>query len=189
MIFWPRLSPRAASLQQWAGRAHPKNLPSPLCRVGPSLPGLPGRSLTTRPCVCTVTRRYFELPGPTERVATGGGVTDQRGIQLTPDHSRAVTNRLVEVLCLLANGLTSQAAAQRLMISEHTVIRHISNMMSCFGAENRMELLALAIVCGIVDGTHWPPRPTGRLVLETLGSLRSPPDKPASECGRMPPSA
>jgi DNA-binding NarL/FixJ family response regulator len=104
-------------------------------------------------------------------------VTDQRGVSLlTSKHNKAVTQRQVEVLCLLARGLTSQAVAQHLMISEHTVIRHISNMMSCFGAGNRMELLALAIVSGIVDSTHWPPRPTGRLSLEILGSLPALPD-------------
>lgn len=104
-------------------------------------------------------------------------MTDQRGVKfLTPKPNRAVTQRQVEVLCLLASGLTSQAAARHLMISEHTVIRHVSNMMSCFGAENRMELLALAIVSGIVDSTHWPPRPTGRLSLEILGSVLTLPD-------------
>ena len=105
---------------------------------------------------------------------------------LTPGQGKAVTERQVEILCLLASGLTSQAAAQHLMISEHTVIRHVSNMMSCFGAENRMELLALAIVNGIVDSTHWPPRPTGRLSLGILGSLRSSPDGPGSRRGSMP---
>lgn len=92
---------------------------------------------------------------------------------LTSRHDKAVTKRQVEVLCLLASGLTSQATAKHLMISEHTVIRHISNMMNCFGAENRMELLALAIVCGIVDSEHWPLRPTGKLSLDALGSLQS----------------
>lgn len=62
------------------------------------------------------------------------------------------------------------------MISEHTVIRHVSNMMSCFWAVNRMELLALAVVNGIVDSTRWPPRPTGKLSLKILGSLLALPD-------------
>lgn len=108
---------------------------------------------------------------------------------MTLEHRNAVTERQVEVLCLLASGLTSQAVARHLMISEHTVIRHVSNMMGCFGAENRMELLALAIVSGIVDSTHWPPQPTGRLSLGTLGDLRSSPDRPDSRRGSMPSSA
>jgi len=78
----------------------------------------------------------------------------------------------VEILCLLAKGLTSQAVAERLIISEHTVIRHISNMMSCFEAQNRLELLALAVACGIIDCTDWPPRPTGALSLRVLGDLK-----------------
>lgn len=93
-------------------------------------------------------------------------------------HRRVVTKRQVEVLCLLATGLTSRAVANRLMISEHTVIRHVTNMMTCFGAGNRLELLALAIAGGIVDGKHWPPRPTGQLFLSLPGSLHRDP-----ECG------
>jgi len=94
--------------------------------------------------------------------------------------SKGVTERQVEILCLLAIGLTSQAVAERLIISEHTVVRHISNMMNCFGAQNRLELLALAIACGIVDCDHWPPRPTGALSLQVLGDLKASSDSPSS---------
>lgn len=84
----------------------------------------------------------------------------------------AVTKRQVEILCLLSVGLTSRAVADRLVISEHTVIRHISNMMSCFNARNRLELLALAIACGIVDCSCWPPQPTGLLSLGVLANIQ-----------------
>ncbi len=97
---------------------------------------------------------------------------------LVPQDERSLTKRQVEILCLLASGLTSQAVAERLTISEHTVIRHISNMMACFEAKNRLELLALAIFCGIVDSDRWPPCPTGKLSLGVIGSLRSTLDGP-----------
>jgi DNA-binding CsgD family transcriptional regulator len=99
---------------------------------------------------------------------------------LGPRDSKDVTERQVEILCLLAIGLTSQAVAEHLVISEHTVVRHISNMMSCFGAQNRLELLALAVACGVVDCDHWPPRPTGALSLRVLGDLKTSSDPPAS---------
>lgn len=83
--------------------------------------------------------------------------------QQEPGH---VTRRQLEVLCLLATGLTSSEAAERLLISEHTVIRHVTNMGMIVGAGNRLELLALAIIGGLIDAHHWPPKPTGRLRLQ-----------------------
>lgn len=77
-----------------------------------------------------------------------------------------VTGRQLEVLCLLAIGLTSSEAAKRLGISEHTVIRHVTNMGMSIGAGNRLELLALAIIGGLIDPSHWPPKPTGQLRLQ-----------------------
>lgn len=77
----------------------------------------------------------------------------------------SVTHRQVEVLCLLACGLTSSEAADQLSISEHTVVRHISNMMSAFGAKNRLELLALAVAFGVIDTACWPFRPSKKLVI------------------------
>jgi DNA-binding CsgD family transcriptional regulator len=90
---------------------------------------------------------------------------------LAPD--RAATSRQVEILCLLSSGLTSRDVAQRLSISEHTVVRHISNMMCLFEAKNRLELLGLAVACGIVDSTCWPLRPSGMLSLGDLDVIRS----------------
>lgn len=76
-----------------------------------------------------------------------------------------VTHRQVEVLCLLSCGLTSSEAADQLSVSEHTIVRHISNMMSNFGAKNRLELLALAVAFGVIDTAHWPFRPSEKLVI------------------------
>jgi DNA-binding NarL/FixJ family response regulator len=74
-----------------------------------------------------------------------------------------VTKRQVQVLCVLASGLSSREAAERLVISEHTIIRHMSNMATRIGARNRLELLARAMVGGLIDQCHWPPQPTGEL--------------------------
>ena len=75
-------------------------------------------------------------------------------------------SREARPLCLLAIGLTSSEAAKRLGISEHTVIRHVTNMGMSVGAGNRLELLALAIIGGLIDPNHWPPKPTGQLRLQ-----------------------
>lgn len=84
---------------------------------------------------------------------------------------RATTRRQVEILCLLSQGLTSSEVAGVLSISEHTVIRHISNMMSVFEAKNRLELLALALIYGVIDCRCWPFRPSGVLSLENAEKM------------------
>lgn len=84
--------------------------------------------------------------------------------EVRPDEQQEtgrVTRRQLEVLCLLATGLTISEAAKRLLISEHTVIRHVTNMGMIVGAGNRLELLALASIGGFIDADHWPPEPTG----------------------------
>ena len=91
------------------------------------------------------------------------------GVKVMP--GTGVTCRQVEVLCFLACGLTSGAVAEQLRISEHTVVRHVSNMTSAFGAKNRMELLALAIAFGIIDTTYWPFRPSGQMPPSTPSIL------------------
>ena len=74
-----------------------------------------------------------------------------------------ITKRQVEVLCLLAKGLTSREVAEVLTVSEHTIVRHVANMMAATGAANRLELVARAIIGGLLENASWPPRPTGRL--------------------------
>jgi DNA-binding CsgD family transcriptional regulator len=70
-----------------------------------------------------------------------------------------VTRRQIEVLCVLATGMSDREAANFMSISKHTVVRHISNMASRVGARNRLELLAKVIAFGLIDLDHWPPRP------------------------------
>jgi DNA-binding CsgD family transcriptional regulator len=94
-------------------------------------------------------------------------VSGEMLLERQPETGR-VTGRQLEVLCLLAIGLTSSETAKRLGISEHTVIRHITNMGISVGAGNRLELLALAIIGGLIDPNTWPPRPTGELRLQIV---------------------
>lgn len=88
---------------------------------------------------------------------------EQMGLTLVPVHCHVrVTERQVQILCLLAQGLTTRQAAESLMLSEHTVVRHMTNMMVAMGAANRLELLARALIGGLIANTNWPPQPTGR---------------------------
>ena len=55
-----------------------------------------------------------------------------------------LTTREVEVLRLIANGLNNQAIADRLFISEHTVHRHVANILGKLNAASRSAAVAQA---------------------------------------------
>jgi LuxR family maltose regulon positive regulatory protein len=58
--------------------------------------------------------------------------------------SAPLTAREVEVLTLIAEGLTDPQIAARLFISEHTVHRHVSNILAKLGAPSRAAAVARA---------------------------------------------
>lgn len=62
----------------------------------------------------------------------------------------ALTPRQLEVLRLVADGLTSQKVADRLGLSARTVDRHIENMMKRLQVHSRIELVKYAIREGLV---------------------------------------
>ena len=55
-------------------------------------------------------------------------------------HTEALSERESEVMELVAEGLTNREIAEKLYISENTVKKHISNIMSKLGLENRTQL-------------------------------------------------
>jgi two-component system response regulator NreC len=62
----------------------------------------------------------------------------------------SLTPREQEVLELLAEGLSNEEIAERLVISRHTVARHRENLMRKLGLHNRSELVKYAIRKGII---------------------------------------
>jgi LuxR family transcriptional regulator, maltose regulon positive regulatory protein len=64
--------------------------------------------------------------------------------------------RELEVLALVAEGLTNQEIAARLVISEHTVHRHVANILRKLEVPSRSAAAARAAHHGLA-----PPRPTG----------------------------
>ncbi len=62
---------------------------------------------------------------------------------------RELSRRELEVLELITEGLTNQAIADRLVISEHTVHRHVSNILGKLGAPTRSAATALAVQHGL----------------------------------------
>ncbi len=61
-----------------------------------------------------------------------------------------VTNREVEVLQLVGQGLANKQIAEALSISPHTVKYHISSIYAKLGATNRAEAVRLGIQYGLV---------------------------------------
>jgi DNA-binding NarL/FixJ family response regulator len=97
-----------------------------------------------------------ELVGALARVARGGSYVDPR---LRPALlSRRATERLPslserqrEILDLLAQGLTGESVAERLVISPETVKTHIRNAMSKLEATTRAHAIAIALREGYIS--------------------------------------
>jgi len=62
-----------------------------------------------------------------------------------------LTAREMEVVKLIAEGLTSEEIAERLVLSKKTVERHRTNVLSKLGLRNRVELTRYAIRRGLVE--------------------------------------
>jgi DNA-binding CsgD family transcriptional regulator len=75
--------------------------------------------------------------------ATGAPVPRQgRGDSAVPPRLRrlGVTSREMDVLLLVAYGLTNREAAERLVLSSRTVETHVVNLLSKTGVRNRAQL-------------------------------------------------
>lgn len=79
------------------------------------------------------------LAGPPSRVPP-----EAAGTPLAP-----LSVRELEVLGLVAEGLTNQGIAQRLVLSEHTVNRHIANILRKLGVPTRAAAASLAARHGL----------------------------------------
>lgn len=78
-----------------------------------------------------------------------------------------LTDREIDVLCVLASGTTSEEAAGTLKLSRRTVDSHVASMLRKSGVRNRGELLAVAVAHHIVDMSAGGPSRTGRSCLPT----------------------
>jgi DNA-binding NarL/FixJ family response regulator len=72
-----------------------------------------------------------------------------------------LTAREVEVLRLVAGGLSNRAVAADLVLSEKTVARHVSNILSKLGLPSRAAATAYAYEHGLTENYPRPPSPGG----------------------------
>jgi len=68
-----------------------------------------------------------------------------------PELQAMLTDREIEILELVAEGLSNQDIGERRQISERTVGTHISNMLSKLGLENRTQLALFALRHGLAS--------------------------------------
>jgi DNA-binding NarL/FixJ family response regulator len=61
-----------------------------------------------------------------------------------------LTPRELDVLRLVAQGLSNPRIAQRLVLSEHTVHRHLANILRKLGVSSRAAAAAWAVRAGLV---------------------------------------
>jgi LuxR family maltose regulon positive regulatory protein len=66
--------------------------------------------------------------------------------------SAGLTRREREVLGFLAEGLTNRQIAERLVVSEHTVHRHVTNILRRLDLPSRAAAAAYAVRSGLLDG-------------------------------------
>ena len=83
-----------------------------------------------------------------EADAVGLGL--RRGAASLDPPIEALTRRELEVLPLLADGLTNRRIAERLGISEHTAKFHVNAILGKLGAATRAEAVALAARQGLL---------------------------------------
>jgi NarL family two-component system response regulator YdfI len=69
---------------------------------------------------------------------------------LAEELSEPLSDRELEVLELLAEGLSNKLVAHRLSISEHTVKTHVASIFAKLGASSRTEAVSQAIRRGLV---------------------------------------
>ncbi|MEW6154806.1 MAG: LuxR C-terminal-related transcriptional regulator [Actinomycetota bacterium] len=95
-------------------------------------------------------RGLVTAAGACRSLARRAGVPERRagrGASAVPAHLTAmgVTSREVDVLRLLAEGLTNRVIAERLYVSPRTVKGHIESLLAKTGASNRTQLATLAV--------------------------------------------
>ena len=67
----------------------------------------------------------------------------------------SLTRREKQVMCLLAEGLSTTEIAEKLFISRKTVENHRSNILSKLDLHSTVELVRYAARYGLIDVTTW----------------------------------
>jgi ATP/maltotriose-dependent transcriptional regulator MalT len=114
------------------------------------------------PAIDTARRLLDAIPAPVYRERLGKIARDLGVKDFGPPGLGRLTPREREVMALLAEGLTNRQIAERLVISEGTAIRHVSNIFGKLGVTNRAAATRVALDSGRATGSlaHDGPQPS-----------------------------
>ena len=107
----------------------------------------------------------MELDAARQVFAELGAVPDRARVEalsrpaLVPP-TAGLTGREVQVLALVATGLTNHEVATELSISDHTVRRHLQNIFTKLGVSSRAGATAFAYQHDLVYPAAWYERTT-----------------------------
>lgn len=95
----------------------------------------------------------FTRLGATYEANVAAALLRQLGVQphTGPRLPETVTSREMDVLTLLARGLSNREIATRLVVSEKTVEHHVSQVLSKLGVRNRASAAAVAVSAGLLE--------------------------------------
>jgi DNA-binding NarL/FixJ family response regulator len=71
--------------------------------------------------------------------------------QQTVDYEEALTDREIDILKLVAEGLTNKEISEQLVISENTVKIHLRNILEKLQLKNRIQAAVYAVRQGMID--------------------------------------
>jgi DNA-binding NarL/FixJ family response regulator len=97
----------------------------------------------------------LELEAAREAFAQIGAAPDLASIDARPSELHGLTAREAEVLRLVAAGKSNREIATELVISEHTVARHLQNIFAKLGVSSRTAASVFAFQHGLVGRGHF----------------------------------
>lgn len=92
------------------------------------------------------------LDGEVQRKLIEAATRGRQRTDTTTELADGLTTREIEVLRLIAGGLSNTEIARRLVVSEATVKTHVNHLFAKAGLRDRAQAVAYAYRTGLVDG-------------------------------------
>ena len=98
---------------------------------------------------------YFMDPSLAHEVVESLMRSEKKELKSADASYASLTRREKQVMCLLAEGLSTTEIAEKLFISRKTVENHRSNILSKLDLHSTVELVRYAARYGLIDVTTW----------------------------------